>query len=96
MQHHYLPPGAIDTVYAMLLAQALTEPRFERECSNCHNSAAQLVRDHTTLIAGDELRLLRSDQTLGDFLQGHRRLQAADIEFFVTLLTRVAIETGKP
>jgi mono/diheme cytochrome c family protein len=95
MRHHYLPASEVDAVYAMLLAQALTPPRFQAECSNCHGSAAQLVRAGTTLHAGDPLRL-RSGQTVRQFLQGHRGLQADDIDFYVALLTRVAAETGRP
>jgi hypothetical protein len=95
MRHHYIPASEVDAVYAMLLAQALTPPRFQSECSNCHASAAQLVRASTTLRAGDSLRL-RSGQTVRQFLQGHRALQTGDIDFYVALLTRVAGETGKP
>jgi hypothetical protein len=88
MRHHYLQAGEVDAVYAMLLAQAQTQPRFQAECGGCHGSAAQLVRASMTL------RLL-SGQTVQHFLQGHRGLQTGDIEFYVSLLTRVAIETGK-
>ena len=95
MRHHYLPASEVDALYDMLLAQALTPPRFQAECGNCHGSAAQLVRAGTTLRAGDSLRLL-SGQTVRHFLQGHRGLQADDIDFYVALLTRVAAETGKP
>jgi len=95
MRHHYLPASEVDAVYAMLLAQALTPPRFQAECRNCHGSAAQLVRAATTLRAGDSLRL-HSGQTVRQFLQGHRGLQTDDIDFYVALLTRVAVETGKP
>lgn len=95
MRHHYLPASEVDALYAMLLAQAQTKPRFQAECGKCHGSAAQLVRASTMLRAGDSLRLL-SGQTVQLFLQGHRGLQTQDIDFYVSLLTRVAIETGKP
>jgi len=94
MRQHYLQASEVDAVYAMLLAQAQTQPRFQAECGGCHGSAAQLVRASMTLRAGDSLRLL-SGQTVQHFLQGHRGLQTEDIDFYVSLLTRVAIETGK-
>lgn len=95
MRHHYLRASEVDALYAMLLAQAQTPPRFQAQCGKCHGRAAQLVRTSTTLRAGDSLRLL-SGQTVQDFLQGHRGLQAEDVDFYVSLLTRIAIETGKP
>jgi hypothetical protein len=95
MRHHYLPASEVDACYAMLLAQALTPPRFQAECRNCHGSAARLVRAATTLRAGDRPRL-HSGQTVRQVLHGHRGLQADDIDFYVALLTRVAEETGKP
>ena len=95
MRHHYLPAYEVDAMYDMLLAQSLTPPRCQAECANCHSSAAQLVRASTAPAAGDPLRLL-SGQTVRHFLQGHRSLQAEDIDFYVALFTRVAAETGKP
>lgn len=95
MRHHYLPASEVDALYDMLLAQALTPPRFQVECGNCHGRAAQLVRASTSLRAGDSLRLL-SGQTVQQFLHGHRGLQGTDVDFYVALLTRIAGETGKP
>jgi hypothetical protein len=95
MRHHYLPVSEVDALYAMLLAQAVTPPRFATECGKCHGNAARLVRANTRLRAGEALELL-SGQTLRHFLQGHRGLQGDDIDFYVELLTRVAAETGKP
>jgi len=95
MRFHYTPASEVDALYAMLLAQALTPPRFRTECGNCHGSAAQLVRASITLRPGDVPRL-RSGQTLRQFLQGHRGLHGDDVDFYVELLTRVAAETGQP
>ncbi len=95
MRHHYLRADAVDAVYQMLLAQALTAPRFKQECSRCHESAASLVRDTAVLHEGGSLDL-HSGQSMRLFLQRHRSLQPEDVEFFVKLLTRVAIETGQP
>lgn len=94
MHHHYLPASEVDAIHDMLLAQSLTPPRFQTECGKCHGSAVQLVRASVTLQADHSLRL-GSGQTVQQFLQGHRRLQTADIEFYVSLLTRVAVETGQ-
>jgi hypothetical protein len=93
MRHHYLPAASVDAVYEMLRAQALTPPRFKQECSRCHGRASSLVRD--SLVAGENGALvLRSGQSLREFMQGHRRLQAGDVDFFVALLDRVAAELG--
>ncbi len=37
---------------------------------------------------------LRSGQTTRQFLQGHRRLTPQDIDFYESLLIRIARETG--
>ncbi len=95
MRHHYLRADAVDAVYQMLLAQALTAPRFKQECSRCHDSAASLLRDTAVLHEDGSLGLL-SGQSMRQFLQGHRGLQPEDVEFYVKLLTRVAIELGQP
>ena len=93
--HHSLPLESVDAVYAMLQAQALTPPRFKQECSRCHARASSLVRDTVVAREGDAL-VLRSGQTLREFMLGHRGLQADDVDFFVTLLNRIAREVGRP
>ena len=45
MQNHYVVENEVDAVFNMLLAQAATPPRFMEECSNCHDTAADFVRD---------------------------------------------------
>jgi len=92
---HYLAGHEVDAVYTMLLAQTSTPPRFKDECSDCHDTAAELVRDSLELRDG----VLYSRNT-GDpvrlFLDHHRELSPDDVEFFITALTRVAQEIYRP
>lgn len=95
LHNHYLAGKEVDSVYAMLLAEASTVPRFQKECSRCHQSAAEFVREALILKDG----LLFSDQleiSVSNFLTTHRRLNAEDIEFFMEQLTRIANEVYRP
>jgi len=91
MRNHYAPDREVDDIYAMLLAQATTAPRFKNECSNCHDSASQFVRNSIVLQHG-ELVGRESGVSVNQFMQTHRRLKQDDVEFFMNLLTRVAGE----
>lgn len=93
MRHHYTRSDRVEAIHEMLKAQVATEPRFEQQCSKCHGSAASLVRDSSILRNG-VLMSLRSGQTTRQFLQGHRRLTPQDIDFYESLLIRIARETG--
>jgi hypothetical protein len=77
----------------MLLAQVTTVPRFKAECSNCHDSASQFIRNSIVLQHG-ELVGRKSGISVREFMQTHRRLNPDDIEFFIDLLTRVAGEVN--
>ena len=88
MRNHYLPKHKIDAFYDMLLAQANNPIRFESECSSCHSSAEEFVRRSIVIKAG-ELTGLESGIPVRDFLQTHRGLQQADVEFYTRLFTRV-------
>lgn len=95
MRNHYTRNTEVDAVYEMLLAQALTKPRFKQECSNCHDRAASFVRQ--SLVLQDNVLLSReSGQPVREFLQQHRQLDANDINFFMSLLNRVAREVYRP
>ena len=95
MRNHYTSNTEVDAVYKMLLAQALTKPRFKQECGNCHGSAASFVRQSVALQA--EVLLSReSGQPIREFLQQHRQLDTKDINFFMSLLNRVAREVYRP
>ena len=95
MSNHYATNIEVDAIYEMLLAQALTSPRFKQECSNCHNSAAAFVRE--SLVLQDEVLLSRqSGQPTRDFLLQHRQLGTSDVSFFMDVLNRVAREVYRP
>ena len=93
--NHYLAEGEVDAVYDMLLAQATNPPRFRDECSRCHHSAAEFVRNSLKLHNG-----VLYDRTSGipirSLLNGHQKLTSDDAEFFSSLLTRVAREIYRP
>ena len=91
MQHHYLAANELDAVLDMLTAQATSQARFKQECSNCHASAAEFVRESLVLRAA----VLVSRETARptrEFLESHRSLDAEDVEFSMPLLHRVAGE----
>ncbi|MDZ7750548.1 MAG: hypothetical protein U5S82_02545 [Gammaproteobacteria bacterium] len=95
MGHHYAQGQDADGLYRMLLAQATSPPRFMNECSQCHGSAADFVRESLTREDG---RLMGRCSALevGEFLAGHHDLDAADRAFFSALLVRVSAEVGVP
>lgn len=95
LRNHYVSTNEVDAVYEMLLAQVRTEPRFKRECGNCHGQASTFVR-RAMLLQNGVLISRESRQPIRRFMADHRGLQADDIEFFVNLLTRVAGEVYRP
>jgi hypothetical protein len=95
MQRHYTSGTETEAIYEMLLAQAVTMPRFKQECSKCHGSAADFVRQ--SVILEDGVLLSReSGQPIRDFLNRHRRLGTDDVDFFMSQLNRVAREIYRP
>jgi len=93
LRNHYSPDREVDAIYSMLLAQVTTAPRFKAECSNCHDSASQFIRNSIVLQHG-ELISRESGVSVREFMQTHRRLKQDDIEFFMNLLARVADEVN--
>ena len=93
--NHYLAADETAAVYAMLVAQVESEPRFQKSCSGCHQSAAQFARQ-SLVVRNGVLTGRKTGQPVDVFLQQHRNLTAADAEFFQTLLDRVATEVGVP
>jgi len=93
LHNHYLAGSHVDEVYTMLLAQAVTPPRFAEECRTCHGSAADFVRD-SLVIRDGVLHGRTSSEPVREFLAGHRGLEDADAAFFAELLERVAREVG--
>jgi len=95
MRNHYASNIEVDAIYEMLLAQALTRPRFKQECSQCHDGAASFVRH--SLVLQDEVLLSRqSGQPTREFMLQHRQLETSDVNFFMDLLNRVAREVYRP
>jgi len=95
MRNHYASNIEVDAIYELLLAQALTRPRFKQECSKCHDSAAAFVRH--ALVLQDEVLLSRqSGQPIREFLLQHRQLGTSDVDFYIDLLNRVAREVYRP
>ena len=92
---HYLAGHEVDAVYTMLLAQASTPPRFKDECSICHETAVDLVRNALELRDG-VLYCRNTGQPVGGFLDHHQELEPDDVEFFINVLTRVAHEVYRP
>ena len=95
MRNHYTSNTEVDAVYEMLLAQALTKPRFKQECGNCHGSAASFVRQ-SVVLQDEDLLSRKSGQPIQTFLQQHRQMDTNDIDFFMSLLNRVAREVYRP
>lgn len=93
--NHYLTESEVDAVYDMLLAQATNPPRFRDECSRCHHSAAEFVRNSLDLRDG-VLYNRTSGLPIRGFLNSHQKLTSDDAEFFDRLLTRVAQEIYRP
>jgi len=91
MRNHYAPVGEVEAIYNMLLAQTTTAPRFKAECSNCHGNAANFIRNSIVLQNGD-LVGRESGVSVNRFMQTHRKLKQDDIEFFISLLNRIAGE----
>jgi len=95
LNNHYIRRNQQNAIYDMLLAENQIEPRYKNECSSCHKSAAEFVRESITLRDG-KILISKQDTPVSDFLESHRGLKAEDVEFFMTLLTRVANEVYRP
>ena len=95
LHNHYIVKNQQDAIYDMLLAENSTEPRYKEECSTCHKKAAEFVRVSLSLRDG-ELYSNKLDSPVSEYLESHRGLKAENIEFFKTLLTRVANEVYRP
>ena len=79
----------------MLLAQAGTPPRSQDECSICHDTTVDLVRDSLQLRDG-VLYSRNTGQPFRHILDHHQELVRDDVEFFINVLTRVAYEVFRP
>ena len=95
LHNHYLVGKEVDGIYNMLHAQTNSSPRFKHECANCHETAAEFVRNRLVLLDG-VLNSRVSELPVRGFLDNHMNLESDDVEFFMNLLTRVAHEVYRP
>jgi len=95
LANHHLADSEVDAVYEMLRAQAATPARFQSECSACHGTAAELVRQSLKIRDGT-VQLRGSGEPLAVFLRRHRDLNPSDAAFFTGVLARIAREVNRP
>ena len=95
LHNHYLAGKEVDSIYAMLLAEASTKPRFKQECSTCHKTAVEFVRESITIRDGI-LYSSKLETPVRDYLVSHRDLKEEDVEFFMKQLSRLAHEVYRP
>jgi hypothetical protein len=95
LHNHYLSGHEVDAVYDMLFAQVKTQARFKDECSICHGIAAEFVRNSLELRDG-VLHGRESGSPARVFLTSHRDMTAEDVDYFNSLLERLAREIYRP
>lgn len=92
---HYGNPNPAEAaaLYDLFILQVQADGEFSARCAICHVRARELAR--INLISdGDFLRGRYSGRDITEFLSGHGRIEAAEIDFFVKLLMRMAPTTG--
>ena len=88
MGRHEMGPQQVDGIYAMLLAQAATQPVYQQKCAGCHQTAAELAR--ASLARRDGVVVMRgSSRPLSELLQRHGKLSPEEIPVVLDSLTRV-------
>lgn len=88
MGRHEMGPQQVDDIYAMLLAQAATQPVYQQKCAGCHQSAAELAR--ASLARRDDVVVIRgSGRPLSELLQWHGKLSPEEIPVVLNSLARV-------
>ncbi len=85
----------IAAIRRMLVAQVQTPPLFQDQCSRCHDSAAELIRDQVVVRDGD-LWGRASGQRLAEFMGSHGRLNAEETARILDVLRRVVAEVHHP
>ena len=95
LRYHYLSGHEVDAVYNMLLAQVQTQARFRDECAGCHGIASEFIRDSLEFRDGVLYGRESGNQTRL-FLTSHRDMTEEDIEYFNSLLVRIAREIYRP
>lgn len=90
---HEMGPEHVESIYAMLLAQAQTEPVYQQKCAGCHKTAAEFAR--AALVMKDGVLVGKSSgKPVAEFLKQHGRLTAEERPVVVEALTRVHGEVG--
>lgn len=82
------PPEIIAALIGMMTAQAATPELFKDRCGDCHETAAQLVRDQVTERDG-RLTGLDSGRPLAEFLPGHARIEQGELLQIQVVLERI-------
>jgi len=89
-----LSTSEIETVIGELRRVAQGRGRFQEKCGICHPSARTLARNK--LVIRDGVLVGRySGREMDTYLAGHGRLVAADVSFFIGVLTRVLRAYGR-
>jgi hypothetical protein len=88
---HYGNPDQMETaaLYELLLWQVKAGGKFKTRCAICHVRARELGRLKLVL-DGPVLRGRYSGRDMSEFLVTHGRIQAAEVDFFLQLLKRMA------
>lgn len=95
LTNHFLSKTKAEAIYALLLTQANEKTRFEQECSSCHQTAVDLVRDKLVLHNG-VLYNKESKTPTYTFLETHKDLNAEDVKYFMRKLTFIGYEVYQP
>lgn len=82
------PSEIVSALIDMMTAQAATPELFKERCGDCHETAAQLVRDQ---VAERDGRLIGLDagRPLAEFLPGHARIDQGELVQIQAVLERI-------
>ncbi len=81
-------PAQIAAILEMLRAQASSTDLFQRKCTECHGTAAQMVRGQ--LLRQDGILTVRaSGQPVAQLLRRHGRLTESEAETLTRVLERI-------
>lgn len=79
-------------LYAMLLAQAQTQPLFQQKCAGCHGTAADYAR--ANLVLKDGAAVTKDGRKVVDVLARHGKVTPEEARSIADSLVRVLGETG--
>lgn len=88
-------PDDIAAIQAMLQAQVNTPELFKGKCGDCHETAAQLVREQ--IVSRDGALYGRySHRRMADYLPKHGRLTQDETALLLDVLERIEQEVHRP